>query len=74
MAQVILVHGLFGDREKIWTYKNKAEGDKVFWPKDLLPRKFKDVQIYSWGYDENIDKLCTSAGNNTLHEHANDLL
>lgn len=47
VAHIILVHGLFGHREKTWTCK--YNGQKVFWPRDLLPKQFEDVQISSWG-------------------------
>ena len=88
--RIIFVHGLFGHPYKTWTKQkahskrekrqrngaNKTEiaFPSVFWPKDLLPEVIPDVQIYTWGYDADIDNFTSSASQNTVHQHATGLL
>jgi mannitol/fructose-specific phosphotransferase system IIA component (Ntr-type) len=33
-----------------------------------------DVRIFTWGYDADVDNLFTSASQNTVHQHASNLL
>ncbi|KAI4178404.1 MAG: hypothetical protein LQ346_007462 [Caloplaca aetnensis] len=71
-AQVIFVHGLFGHPEKTWSVEKKDE--LLLWPKTLLPRVIPDAQVFTWGYDADIDGFFSSAGQSTIHEHAGSLL
>ncbi|KAI4114413.1 MAG: hypothetical protein LQ345_004804, partial [Seirophora villosa] len=48
-------------------------GSSVFWPRDLLPNELRDVRIFTWGYDADIDGF-GSASQNTIHQHAGSLL
>ena len=46
----------------------------VFWPSALLPGDLPDTRIYTWGYDADIDDFGSSASQNTVHQHAINLL
>lgn len=46
----------------------------IFWPKALLPTVIPKARIFTWGYDADVDGLMSSASQNTIHEHANNLL
>lgn len=72
MFRVIFVHGLFGHPEKTWSVEKKDE--LLLWPKTLLPRVIPDAQVFTWGYDADIDGFFSSAGQSTIHEHAGSLL
>ena len=74
VAQLVFVHGLFGHRRNTWTGK---DGDRrVLWPQELLKQiqDLQNVDIYTWGYDANIDNFLSPASTNTLHQHANGLI
>ena len=45
----------------------------MFWPQVLLPSIIPDADIYTWGYDADVDKF-GSASQNTIHQHATSLL
>ncbi|KAI4960208.1 hypothetical protein J4E86_001830 [Alternaria arbusti] len=50
-VDIILIHGLGGDRTGTWT--ERAADDKqnpCFWPRDLLPVDLPDARIITWGY------------------------
>ncbi|KAI9746048.1 MAG: hypothetical protein M1818_000729 [Claussenomyces sp. TS43310] len=84
VAQIVFVHGLFGHRRKTWTSQmstsnteregaedNGSEG--VFWPR-LLPAVLPGAQILTWGYDADVSRFLGSSGQNTVHQHATNLL
>ncbi|KAL8928160.1 MAG: hypothetical protein Q9208_001870 [Pyrenodesmia sp. 3 TL-2023] len=71
-AQVIFVHGLFGHPEKTWSVEK--EDGFLLWPKTLLPEVIPDAQVFTWGYDADIDGFLSSAGQSTIHQHAGSLL
>lgn len=48
--------------------------DAVFWPKELLPKVTPNARIFTWGYDADVDALLSSASQNRIHEHADNLL
>ena len=54
--------------------KQSAHEDEVFWPKTLLPAVIPDAMILTFGYDANVDGWITSASQNTIHQHAENLL
>ena len=56
------------------TSPNNEEGDTVYWPQALLSTVIPDVKIFSYGYDADIDGFLSSAGQNTIHQHAESLL
>ena len=47
---------------------------KVFWPRDLLPVRFPDVRIFTWGYEVDIDHALSGASTATVFQHAANLL
>ena len=46
----------------------------VFWPRDLLPRRFPDLRIFTWGYDVDIDHAFSGTSTATVFQHAANLL
>ncbi|KAH0545460.1 hypothetical protein FGG08_000461 [Glutinoglossum americanum] len=48
--------------------------DSIFWPKTLLPAVIPDACIFTWGYDADIDGFLVSASQNTIYQHATNLL
>lgn len=38
----------------------------VFWPQSLLPLAVKNVKVYSFGYDADVERFMSSAGLNTV--------
>lgn len=38
----------------------------VFWPQSLLPLAVKNVNVYSFGYDADVERFMSSAGLNTV--------
>ncbi|KAK0512960.1 hypothetical protein JMJ35_004977 [Cladonia borealis] len=123
-ADVVFVHGLFGDRQQTWTKKIKqhkktpdpnsdypsqprknqlfsrgkglilsdsrafskeglsgeglqqptSSSLEVFWPRDLLPSRFPDFRIFTWGYDVDIDHAFSGTSTATVFQHAANLL
>ena len=53
---------------------NFEEYDAVYWPQSLLPMVIPDVEIFSYGYDADIDGFLSGAGQNTINQHAQSLL
>ena len=47
---------------------------EVFWPRDLLPRRFPDFRIFTWGYDVDIDHVFSGTSTATVFQHAANLL
>lgn len=72
-ANVVFVHGLFGHPWRTWADKS-ATGGSIFWPEDLLPKAVKDVRIFSFGYDADVERFMSAAGLNTVHEYGRNLL
>lgn len=52
LVDLIFVHGLGGGSRKTWS---KTTSMKDFWPQEWLPKDlaFKNVRIYSFGYDSD---------------------
>ena len=52
IADLIFVHGLGGGSRSTWS---KDSDPDLFWPQEWLVQdtKFRDVRIYSFGYDSN---------------------
>jgi hypothetical protein len=66
---IVFVHGLTGNRESTWTDKTA----EVFWPKDLLARDLPKARIITFGYDADIIRALSTAGNGTLRDHGKAL-
>ncbi|RAO73451.1 uncharacterized protein BHQ10_009463 [Talaromyces amestolkiae] len=69
IIDIIFVHGLTGNRESTWTEKTA----KVFWPKDLLAKDLPKARIITFGYDADIIRGLSTAGNGTLRDHGKAL-
>ena len=46
----------------------------MFWPKTLLPAVIPDAKILTFGYDANVGGFFSSTSQNTIHQHAENLL
>jgi hypothetical protein len=68
-TSIVFVHGLTGNRESTWTDKPT----KVFWPKDLLAEDLSRARIITFGYDADIVRGLSVAGNGTLRDHGKAL-
>ncbi|SLM40835.1 Ankyrin repeat-containing domain [Lasallia pustulata] len=62
-------HTAHGNNEQVET-----DPDSVFWPQALLPSVIPDARIFTWGYDADIDGFLSTASQNTVHQHAINLL
>ena len=47
---------------------------EVFWPRDLLPKRFPEFRIFTWGYDVDIDHAFSGTSTATVFQHAANLL
>ncbi|KAK3303714.1 uncharacterized protein B0T15DRAFT_282738 [Chaetomium strumarium] len=70
VVDIIFVHGLTGDRIKTWT----AHGASEPWPKTLLPEKIPNARILTVGYDANVVGLFGAVSQNSIGNHAENLL
>ena len=52
---------------------SKDDGN-VFWPRDLLPDVIPDARILTFGYDADVYHFRAAVGQNTIHQHASNLL
>lgn len=48
--------------------------DGVFWPQTLLPDIIPDAKIFTFGYDADVGGFLSSASQNTIYQHAQNLL
>lgn len=68
VVDIVLVHGLTGNREKTWTHRNGT-----FWPGALLPQDFAGARIMTFGYDADVVRFWTVASSNRLDDHGKSL-
>ena len=66
----MFVHGLTGNWEKTWTANKETEP----WPKALLATDITNARIVTYGYDADIVHWMKPAGQNTVREHAQNLV
>ena len=73
---------------KSWAYILKGHGRKqelavgtavpeernVFWPRDLLPEIVKNARIMTYGYDSKPFRFGKTVNQNTISEHARNML
>ncbi|OCL10613.1 hypothetical protein AOQ84DRAFT_288903 [Glonium stellatum] len=70
LHSIVFVHGLTGHREKTWT----ACGERELWPKSLLSADIPEARIITYGYDADVARWTQPAGQNTVREHARNLV
>ena len=70
MSSIIFVHGLTGKRTKTWL----ADGAAKPWPEELLSKKIPEARIVTYGYDADVVHFTKPAGQNTVLEHARNLV
>ncbi|KAF2231825.1 hypothetical protein EV356DRAFT_535170 [Viridothelium virens] len=46
----------------------------IFWPAEMLPAVIPNVNVHTWGYDADIDGFLSSASQNTVAQHAANML
>lgn len=46
----------------------------ICWPETLLPSVIPDARILTFGFDADVDGFLSSASQNTIHQHAQNLL
>ncbi|KAF1811247.1 hypothetical protein P152DRAFT_474853 [Eremomyces bilateralis CBS 781.70] len=68
-TSIVFVHGLTGNRESTWTDRTA----NVFWPKDLLAKDLPKARVITFGYDADIVRGLSTAGNGTLRDHGKAL-
>lgn len=69
-ADIVFVHGLFGDAISTWTK------EATCWPRDLLHQDLPNSRIMTWGYSAVIAKMLSSKDTSILSifGHAENLL
>ena len=68
VVDICFVHGLGGGSLSTWTL------NEVCWPRDLLSTDIPDARILTFGYDASIIRFLGKVSQNSLDEHAMDLL
>ncbi|KAI0432656.1 hypothetical protein F5Y09DRAFT_131419 [Xylaria sp. FL1042] len=53
--------------------KSKASRG-IYWPRDLLPQSIHNTNVFSFGYDANVERFMSATGSNTVHHHGRNLL
>ncbi len=74
VANVVLIHGLFGHPWKTWADESVKTAEKPFWPKTFLPAAIPNARIYTFGYDADVSRFMSAAGLNTVSQHGTNLL
>lgn len=64
------MHGLTGKRTGTWL----ADGKERPWPQTLLPEQLPGARIIAYGYDADVVHFVKPAGQNTVREHARNLV
>ena len=63
--------------ESTWIGKRKNPPElfqDVFWPRDLLPQKFPQARITTWGYNVQFENIFSSGSQATIFQHSQTLL
>ena len=70
IPSIVFVHGLTGKRTTTWL----ADGAARPWPQELLSEKIPEARILTYGYDADVVHFIKPAGQNTVCEHAKNLV
>lgn len=55
--------------------KNQIATERIIcWPRDLLSPVLPRSQVFTWGYDADIDHFTSAASTSSVHQHATNLL
>ncbi|KAI1348803.1 hypothetical protein F5Y01DRAFT_206322 [Xylaria sp. FL0043] len=53
----------------------KSKGSSgIYWPRDLLPQSIHNANVFSFGYDADVERFMSATGLNTVHHHGRNLL
>ncbi|OBT95600.1 hypothetical protein VE01_05937 [Pseudogymnoascus verrucosus] len=69
-VDIIFIHGLTGHRERTWTHEDENEP----WFKSLLPKDLPTARIIAYGYDADVVNFTKVASQNTIRDHAVNLM
>ncbi|KAI1322975.1 hypothetical protein F5Y16DRAFT_385050 [Xylariaceae sp. FL0255] len=70
MVDIVFLHGLTGGAYT--TFLDKTS--QTYWPIDLLPNDIRGARLFAFGYDADVAHWFAPAGQNTLQDHASNLL
>ena len=68
LVDVCFIHGLRGGNVSTWS------SHSLCWPRDLLCRDIPDARILSFGYDAKVIQVGSKVSQNTMAQHAMNLL
>ncbi len=66
---IIFIHGLTGSSYHTW-----VSNTGVYWPTDLLPHDIPDTRIMAFGYDADVTRFVGPVSQNSVRDHASDLV
>ncbi|KAI0023392.1 hypothetical protein F4780DRAFT_776814 [Xylariomycetidae sp. FL0641] len=70
-----LVHAAADDQARGATNAPIPEvGEEVFWPEVLLPRVIPGANVFSFGFDADVENFMRSVGLNSIHANGRSLL
>lgn len=70
LNSIVFVHGLTGGQTTTWT----AEGETTSWPEKFLSKDIPTARISAFGYDADVVKLLGQTSQNSIGQHARNLL
>ncbi|KAI1388442.1 uncharacterized protein F4822DRAFT_246736 [Hypoxylon trugodes] len=70
VVDIVFLHGLNGRADRTFFY----EKSDTFWPTDLLAKDIDNARIFTYGYDANVAHFFGPVGQNTLQDHASNLV
>ena len=68
VVDICFIHGVRGGNVSTWTSEN------ICWPSDLLPSDIPDARIISFGYDASIVGFWAPVSENSVKNHALNLV
>ncbi|KAI3317143.1 hypothetical protein HD806DRAFT_395882 [Xylariaceae sp. AK1471] len=70
VVDIVFLHGLNGRADTTFFH----EGSGTFWPVDLLSKDVPNARILTYGYDAGVTNFFKPVGQNTLRDHASNLV